>query len=131
MAAFYRREREHGVMGSAAGARLMPAKEGERRSGLSAEGCVRLQALTGALDCGGLVWCRGKQVRAAAAAISSPRHGLGQSEQGDIGGWTRAACRAHGTSRFPSVGQPPCKAFPLLPLQDSARMMFHEMPART
>jgi hypothetical protein len=46
---FYRRDREHGVMGSAAGARLVSAKEGEGRSGLSAEGCGGLQALAGVL----------------------------------------------------------------------------------
>jgi hypothetical protein len=38
MVAFYRREREHGVMGLAAGAQLVSAKEGEGRSGLWAEG---------------------------------------------------------------------------------------------
>jgi hypothetical protein len=51
---------------------------------------------------------RGK-VRAAAAGVPSPRHGRGQSDQRDRGGWTRAACRAHGASRFPSFGQHPCK----------------------
>jgi hypothetical protein len=59
MAAFYRREREHGVMGSAAGARLVSATEGEGRSGLSEEGCSVLWRAAGALAGCGVVWCRG------------------------------------------------------------------------
>jgi hypothetical protein len=54
-AAFYRREREHGVSGSAAGARPVSAKEGTRRSVLSAEGCGVLWRAAGALAGGGVV----------------------------------------------------------------------------
>jgi hypothetical protein len=60
-AAFYRREREHGVRGSAAGARPVSAKEGTRRSVLSAEGCGVLWRAAGAFAGGGLVWCRGRK----------------------------------------------------------------------
>jgi hypothetical protein len=58
-AAFYRREREHGVRGSAARARPVSAKEGTRQSVLSAEGCCGLWRAAGAFVGGGLVWCRG------------------------------------------------------------------------
>jgi hypothetical protein len=61
MAAFYGQEREHGVMGSAAGAWHVPAKEGEGRSGLSAEGYGRLQSLAGALAGGGVVGSEGSK----------------------------------------------------------------------
>jgi hypothetical protein len=63
MAAFYRREREHEVSGSAARARPVSAKEGTRRSVLSAEGCGVLWRAAGALAGGGVVWFRGGQVR--------------------------------------------------------------------
>jgi hypothetical protein len=59
MAAFYRREREHEVSGSAARARPVSAKEGTRRSVLSAEGCGVQWRAAGALAGGGVVWCRG------------------------------------------------------------------------
>jgi hypothetical protein len=59
MAAFYRREREHGVRGSAARARPVSATEGTRRSVLSAEGCGVLWRAAGALVGCGVVWCRG------------------------------------------------------------------------
>jgi hypothetical protein len=58
-AAFYRREREHGVKGSAAGARPVSATGGTRRSGISAEGCSVLWRAAGALAGCGVVWCRG------------------------------------------------------------------------
>jgi hypothetical protein len=59
MEAFYRREREHEVRGSAARARPVSATEGEGRSGLSAEGCSVLWHAAGALAGFGVVWCRG------------------------------------------------------------------------
>jgi hypothetical protein len=131
MAAFYRREREHEVMGSAAGALPVSAKEGRRRSVLSAEDFGVLWRAAGAFAGGGVVWCRGEQTRPAAAAVPSPRHGRGPSDQRGRGGWTRAACRAHGASWFPSLGQHLCKVLSLLPLQDSAPKVFDEMPARS
>jgi hypothetical protein len=68
-------------MGSAAGARLVPAKEGEGQSGLSAEGCGGLQERSGAFAGGGLVWCRGDQARVASAASVSLRSCRGQKGQ--------------------------------------------------
>jgi hypothetical protein len=59
MAAFYRREREHEVSGSAARARPVSAKDGMRWSVLSVEGCGMLWYAAGALAGGGVVWCRG------------------------------------------------------------------------
>jgi hypothetical protein len=50
-------------------ARCVPAKEGEGRSGISAVGYGVLQMHAGATAGGGLVWCRGEQVRAATAAV--------------------------------------------------------------
>jgi hypothetical protein len=70
-------------------------------------------------------------VRAAAAGVPSPRHGRGQSDQRDRGGWTWAACRVHGACWFPSLGQHLCKVLSLLPLQDSAPKVFDEIPARS
>jgi hypothetical protein len=59
----------------------MSAKEGEGWTGLLAAGGGVLKRCFGAFADGGLVWCRGEQARAAAAAIPSSRHGRGQSEQ--------------------------------------------------
>jgi hypothetical protein len=76
MAAFYRRDREHGVMGSAARARLVSAKEGEGRSGLSAEGSGGLQALAGALAGGGVVSSEGDTLgRRRLVPVSRPWSG--------------------------------------------------------
>jgi hypothetical protein len=59
MVAFYRREREHEVSGSAARARPVSAKEGRRRSVLSAEDFSVLWRAAGMLAGGGVFWCRG------------------------------------------------------------------------
>jgi hypothetical protein len=78
-----RREREHEVMGSAAGARPVSAKEDTRRSVLSAEGCGVLWCAAGAFAGCGVVWCReGKEgvLRWFSSQWS------GQSKQGDRGG---------------------------------------------
>jgi hypothetical protein len=56
---FYRREREQEVMGSAAGALPVSAKEGRRRSVLSADDFGVLWRAAGAFAGGGVVWCRG------------------------------------------------------------------------
>jgi hypothetical protein len=99
MVAFYRREREHEVRGSTAGARPVSANEGTRRSVLSAEGCGVLWRAAGALASGGLVWCRGGKegvLRWFSLQWS------GQSKQGDRGGWTRdgwALWEGHGHVR--------------------------------
>jgi hypothetical protein len=74
MAAFYRRDREHGVMGSAAGARLVSANEGEGLSGLSAEGCGGLQALAGALAGGGVVGSEGDTLGGSGAVFLHAFH---------------------------------------------------------
>jgi hypothetical protein len=55
MAAFYRREREHEVSGSAVGAWPVSAKEGTRRLVLSAEGCDVLWHAASAFAGGSLV----------------------------------------------------------------------------
>jgi hypothetical protein len=81
---FYRREREHGVSGSAAGARLVSANEGEGRSRLSAEGCGGLQALAGALVGGGVVGSEGDMLGGPGRFSSMPSmsHGLGSGQRG-------------------------------------------------
>jgi hypothetical protein len=76
------------VRGSAAGAWLVSAKEGEGRSGLSAEGCGGLQALAGALAGGGVVGLEGDTLgRRRRVPVSRPRSGPERPR--DRGGWTR------------------------------------------
>jgi hypothetical protein len=70
--AFYRREREHEVRGSAARARPVSATEGTRRSVLSAEGCGMLWRAAGALAGCGVVWCRGGKEGVLRWSSSSP-----------------------------------------------------------
>jgi hypothetical protein len=72
MVAFYRREREHEVSGSAARARPVSANEGTRRSVLSAEGCCVLWRAAGAFAGGGVVWFRGGQGRGPGVFSSVP-----------------------------------------------------------
>jgi hypothetical protein len=64
-----------GVMVGADMARIVPAKEGEGRSGLLAEGYDMLQRCAGAAAGGGLVWCSGGHARAAAVTSVSLRSG--------------------------------------------------------
>jgi hypothetical protein len=88
---FYRREREHGVRGSAAGARPVSAKEGTRRSGLSADGCGGLQALAGALGGGGVVGSEGDTLGRRRVPVSRPWSGpeRAKGQRGMDVGWER------------------------------------------
>jgi hypothetical protein len=79
---------------------------------------------------GGVVWCRGEQVRAAAAAVSSPHHGRARASKETEG---------DGHERFVEptrqAGSPPSdsilQSFPTFPLQDSFLKVFDEMLARS
>jgi hypothetical protein len=79
-------------MGSAAGARLVSAKEGEGQSGLSAEGCGELQALAGALAGGGVVGSEGDTLgRRRLVPMSRPWSGpeRAKGQRGMDAGWER------------------------------------------
>jgi hypothetical protein len=60
------------VIGSAAGVRLVSAREGEGQLGLSVEGCGVLWGAAGAFAGGGLVWCRGGKVRGPGGSPPCP-----------------------------------------------------------
>jgi hypothetical protein len=109
----------------------VPAKEGDRRSGLSAAGGGVLERCSGAFAGGGLVWCRGEQVRAAAAAVPSPRHGRGQSEQKGQRGMDAGGLQSPRDKPVPLLRTASLQSFPTLPLQDSALKVFDEMPGRS
>jgi hypothetical protein len=111
MGAFYRREREHGVMAQTAGARRVPAKEGEGRSVLSATGGEELQRCSGAFVGGGLVWCRGEQVSAAMAASMSLHSGRGQSGQEGQRRMERCGVGQAGPGRFPPRAASPAISY--------------------
>jgi hypothetical protein len=83
------------------------AKEGERRSGLSAAGGGVLQRCSGTFAGGGLVWCRGEQVRAAAAAVSSPHHGRARASNETEGDGRGRRAEPSG-----QAGSPPSDSIP-------------------
>jgi hypothetical protein len=93
-----------------------------------------LQERSSAFAGGGVVWCRGEQVRAAAAASWSPCSGRGQrgqtGKEAEGDGRGRLA-EPTGQAGSPSSDSIPTKFFPTLPLQDSALKVFDEMPARS
>jgi hypothetical protein len=85
----------------------VPAKEEERRSELSAAGGGVLQRCSSAFAGGGLVWCRGEQARAAAAASWSPRSGRARASKETEGD-------GHGQHAEPTGqdGSPPSDSIP-------------------
>jgi hypothetical protein len=79
-------------MGSAAGARLVSAREREGRSGLSAEGCGGLQALAGTLAGGGVVGSEGDMLGwRRRVPVSRPWSGpeRAKGQRGMDAGWER------------------------------------------
>jgi hypothetical protein len=89
----------------------MPAKEGERRSALSAAGGRVLQRCSSAFVGGGLVWSRGEQVRATAAAVPSPRHGRARASKETEGDGRGRRAEPTGQAGSPPSDSIPAKFF--------------------
>jgi hypothetical protein len=77
------------------------AKGGEERAVLSVAGGGVLQRRSSAAASGGLVWCRGEQPRAAAAASVSLHSGQGQREHTKQRWMRRCGAGQAGQGRFP------------------------------
>jgi hypothetical protein len=107
MVDFYRQEREHGVMGSVGRSmslcRLKKERGGQGFRLRAAECCRDALARLRAAD----LQRGASEGGDGCCLVSTPWSG--QSEQRDRGGWTQAACRAHGPAGSPPLDSIPAK----------------------